>query len=321
MRLSIAFTGFGGLESTMPAVLAAERSGLDGVWTAEHIGFHDAVVPSALYLRETKRLEVGLVGLSTASRHPGMTAMELLSLSEIGPGRVRVAVGTGDPSLVAKLGKTITKPLGANAALIGALRETMRGSDLTIDHGDFSFRGFRAIPFGPPVPIDLMAIRPKMIRLAATNADGLSISMGASREYIRETVEAVERELVAAGKNREHFRITAIGMGIIAEDLDAAVGPVKAMLSMFPQETAEYLAKGAVEPGSLVEAAKRGPMAVMKAWSLEAITGTMLACTPAGIRRALRSYADTGIDELSLVLAADPETQPAIVEQIAAARP
>ena len=56
---------------------AADEAGLDGVWVAEHIGFHDAVVPAALYLRETQRLEVGLVGLSTATRHPGMTAMEL----------------------------------------------------------------------------------------------------------------------------------------------------------------------------------------------------------------------------------------------------
>jgi alkanesulfonate monooxygenase SsuD/methylene tetrahydromethanopterin reductase-like flavin-dependent oxidoreductase (luciferase family) len=321
MRLSIAFTGFGGLEATLAAVEAAERSGLDGVWSAEHIGFHDAVVPSALYLRATQRLEVGLVGLSTASRHPGVTAMELLSLSEIGPGRVRVAIGTGDPSLVAKLGKKIVKPLGANAAFVASLRSAMLGSDMTVEHTDFSFQGFRTIPFGPPVPIDLMAIRPKMIGLAARDADGISISMGASRQYIRETVKAIERELAAAGKKREAFRITAIGMGIIADDLEAAVGPVKAMVSMFPQETAEVLAKGAVEPGSLVAAAKRGPMAVMKAWTMEAIANTMLACRPGGLREALVSYAATGIDELSLVLSADPEAQPAIIEQLAAARP
>ena len=110
-------------------------------------------------------------------------------------------------------------------------------------------------------------------------------------------------------------------MGIIAEDLETAVGPVKAMISMFPQATAEYLARGAVAPGSLVAAAEEGPMAVMKAWSLDAIRETMLACTPADVRGALRSYADTGIDELSVVLAADPEAQPAIIDQLAAARP
>jgi alkanesulfonate monooxygenase SsuD/methylene tetrahydromethanopterin reductase-like flavin-dependent oxidoreductase (luciferase family) len=197
----------------------------------------------------------------------------------------------------------------------------MAGSDMTVEHADFTFRGFRAIPFGPPVPIDLMAIRPKMIALAAREADGLSISMGASREYIRETLAAVERELAAAGRKRQDFRVTAIAMGIVADDLEAAVGPVKAMVSMFPQETAEVLAKGVVEPGRLVEASRKGPMAVMKAWTTEAIAGVMLATTPAGLREGLASYAATGIDELSLVLSADPEAQPAIVEKLAAARP
>src|SRR5688572_28930805 len=132
MRLSIAFTGFTGLEPTVPAVLAAEEAGFEGVWAAEHIGFHDAVVPAAVYLRATRRLEVGLVGLAPVTRHPGITAMELISLSELGPGRVRVAVGIGDPGLVAKLGRTIPKPLQSVSAFVGSLREAMRGSDLRV---------------------------------------------------------------------------------------------------------------------------------------------------------------------------------------------
>ena len=62
MRLSVTFSGFGGLADTMPIVQAAEEHGLDGVWTAEHLGFHDAVVPSAVYLATTQRIEIGLVG-------------------------------------------------------------------------------------------------------------------------------------------------------------------------------------------------------------------------------------------------------------------
>jgi hypothetical protein len=62
MRVSLVFTGFAPIASTLPAVHAAERHGLDGVWSAEHIGFHDAIAPSLLYLRETERLEIGLVG-------------------------------------------------------------------------------------------------------------------------------------------------------------------------------------------------------------------------------------------------------------------
>jgi alkanesulfonate monooxygenase SsuD/methylene tetrahydromethanopterin reductase-like flavin-dependent oxidoreductase (luciferase family) len=321
MRLSIAFTGFAGLESTLPAVAAAEDAGLDGVWAAEHIGFHDAIVPSTAYLRATRRLEIGLVGLSTAGRHPGVLAMELLSLSELGPGRVRVAVGLGDPGLVAKLGRKIAKPLAATAAFVSALRDAVRGSDLRVAHPEFTFDGFRANPLGPPPPIDVMAIRPKMAALAARIGDGISISVGASRAYIRDTVKLVEEELRTAKRDRASFRISAMALGIVADDLDAACGPVSAMLSMFPQATAEYLARGVIEPGSLVAAEQRGPMAVMKMWTRPAIEKIALVSTPDRLGETLQSYAETGIDELALSLIGDPEAEPAIIRKLAAARP
>ena len=321
MRLSIAFTGFAGLDSTLPAVLAADAAGLDGVWVAEHIGFHDAVVPSAVYLRATRRLEVGAVGLSTAGRHPGLTAMELLSLSEIAPGRVRVAVGTGDPGLVAKLGRKLVKPVESVRAFVTALRQALRGSDLKIAYPEFAFDGFRAMPFGPPPPIDVMAIRPRMTKLAAEIGDGLSISVGASRTYIRDAVAAVERELAAAGRERAAYRVSALAIGVIADDLDAACAPVQAMFAMFPQATAEILARGVVEPGSLVAAEKKGPMAVMKMWPRSAIAEVALVSTPSDLGNALASYAETGIDELALILVGEPGTHPEIVRRLAAARP
>ena len=320
MRLSIAFTGFAPLEPTMPAIRAADEAGFDGVWVAEHIGFHDAIVHSTMALRETKNLEVGLCGLSTASRHPGLTAMELLSLSEIGPGRVRVAVGLGDPSLVAKLGRQIVKPLGATRAFVTSLRDALRGSDMKIEHAEFKFDGFRAVPFGPPPPIDVMAIKPKMTDLAAEIGDGLSISVGASKQYIRDAVAQSERALAAAKRDRSQYRIVALALGIIADDLPAARGPIRAMLSMFPQGLAEFLARGVAEPGSLVAAEKQGPMAVMKQWTDEKIDQIAFVAKPDGLAAALAAYAETGIDELGLILMADAEQQPEIVRQLAAAR-
>ena len=51
MRVSISFSGFAAIGPTIPAVLAAEEHGLDGVWNAEHITYHDAVVPTVVHLR------------------------------------------------------------------------------------------------------------------------------------------------------------------------------------------------------------------------------------------------------------------------------
>jgi alkanesulfonate monooxygenase SsuD/methylene tetrahydromethanopterin reductase-like flavin-dependent oxidoreductase (luciferase family) len=322
MRLSIAFTGFGALEPTVPIVKAAQDAGFEGVWTAEHLGFHDAIVPSAVYVREAPGLDIGLVGLATAGRHPALTAMELGSLSELAPGRVRAAIGTGDAGLIGKLGKTLNKPVDNVARFVRSLKETLVGRDMKESHPEFTFDGFRMAPLGPAPAIDVMAIRPRMVAMAAQVADGLSISVGASKQYLRETVALVESELAAAGRSRNDFRITALAMATVGDDKDSARGPLPAMLAMFPQDTAAYLARGVVDAEALVAAERDGgPFAVMKMWTPEAVDQIALVATPDTIAAELAAYAATGIDELALTLLNPPEEQPQVVKHIAAARP
>jgi len=69
VRLSISFTGFGGIAGTFPAVLAAEEAGLDGVWSAEHIGFHDAIVPSAVILVNVPGEQPDVIRQLAKARH------------------------------------------------------------------------------------------------------------------------------------------------------------------------------------------------------------------------------------------------------------
>jgi len=321
MRLSLCFMGIAPIASTLPAVLAAERCGFDGVWSAEHIGFHDAIVPSAIYLRETERLEVSVVGISTAGRHPGLLAMELSSLAEIGPGRVRVQVGTGDPSLVAKLGREIERPARSTETLVIALRDALAGREMSVEHPGYAFRGFRVTPIAPPPPVDVMAVRPLMVRTAARFADGLSISMGASPAYLAETVRDVERELAAQGRDRARFRIAAAALGVIADDPDAVCRQVAPLFSLFEPSMLEYLARGVLEPGALVAAAQSGGTpAMIELLTPEVIGAMALVATPDSLGKTLERYVATGIDELAVSMAAAPEEQAGVVEQLARAR-
>jgi len=322
MLLSLSFMGISPIESTMPVVRAAERFGLHGVWSAEHIGFHDAIVPTALYLRETERLEVAVVGISTAGRHPGLIAMELSSLAELGPGRVRVQVGTGDPSLVAKLGKQVTRPARSTEQLVQALRAALAGDEMNVEYPGYAFSGFKVNPLAPPPAVDVMAVRPLMVRTAARVGDGLSISMAASHTYLSETVRDVERELAAQGRDRASFRISAVALGVISEDLDTACSSAAPLFTIFDPPMLEYLARGVIEPGALVAAAESGGTpAAMQILTPEVVEGIALVATPEQLGGALERYAATGIDELAVSIFAAPEQQPAIVEQLAAARP
>ena len=322
MRISVSFMGISPIESTLPVVRAAERLGLDGVWSAEHIGFHDAVVPSALYLRETERLEVVVVGISAAGRHPGLIAMELTSLAELGPGRVRVQVGTGDPSLVAKLGKEVEHPARSTRELVEGLRGALAGDAMNVEYPAYAFRDFKVNPLAPPPAVDVMAVRPLMVRTAARVGDGLSISMAASHAYLADTVRDVERELAARGRDRKSFRISAVALGVISEDLDTARRSAAPLFTIFDPPMLEYLGRGVIEPGSLVEAVESGGTpAAMEMLTPEVVDGIALVATPDRLGDALERYAATGIDELAVSIFAAPEDQAPIVEQLARARP
>ena len=322
MRLSLAFSGFGPLVGTVEVVKAAEDLGFDGVWTAEHLGFHDGIVPSAMYLQATERMEIGIVGLSAASRHPGTLAMELASLCEMGPGRIRVQIGVGDPGLVAKLGGTVERPLVRTEQLLDVLREVMSGREINREVLPGTFKNFRLNAYqGPPPPLDVMAIRPGMVKLAARVADGLSISVAASRTYLRETVELVESELAATGRDRSSFRITALAFGLIAPGIDQILGGMGPMLATFPPEPMEILGKGALDGRAYVEAHTGGrTLEASKMLTADVVRELTFAAEPDAVGEVMKEFEATGIDELGVMPMGPPEMLPLAVKLLADAR-
>lgn len=290
MRLSLAFTGAKPLATTRGLALVAEESGLDGVWVAEHLGRRDATVPASVYLLGTERLEVGLVGLSTAGRSPGLLAMEAASLCELGPGRVRLAVGTGEPRLVERLGRRFERPVAEVAAFLEALRALLHGETVTSRQADFVLEKFRIDPPAVPPPIDVMAVRPVMLRLAARAGDGVVLAARTSRAYLTDAVSLVEKELAAAGRYRGSFRITALADAAIADDVAAGIEDVSRSLRAYDADPPDEIGQVA------------------------------LVARPDDLAGALGEYAATGIDELGLVLRGDPADGPRAIELLAASR-
>lgn len=322
MRLSLSFTGFGSILADLPAVRAAEECGFDGLWYAEHICAHDAVVPATVYLRETERLELSLMGLSAAGRHPGMTAMELASLAEIAPGRVRAAIGTGVPDMIAKLGRTVERPIKETIALHQSLKTALAGGNLTAEYPGFRFQQYKLNPLAPPPPLDIMAVRPRMVETAARYADGVCLSAGSSRAYITDTVARVEAVLAEAGRPRDSFRISVVVPAFITNDMQRARTQVASLLSTFDAATTEYLAAGAIPDGALVDAiARGGPFEAVKVFTPEVIDAIAMVCPPDGIAQSLASYADTGVDEVAIAPFAPPDQVPGLIRLMADSRP
>lgn len=319
MRLSVGFPGFGDLATSVQVVRAAEQAGCDGVWMAEHVGHHDAIVASTLFAQATSRLEIGVVGPSPWTRHPGVTAMELASLCEIAPGRVRAAVGVGQADLLEMLGQSVTKPVAATTGFTTALRKLLAGERVTGEYPGFSFADCAINPLGGGAPLDVMAVRPRMVRAACEVGDGLSLSIGASRAYLAEAVATVEEHLDSLGRKRDEFRIWASVLACVADDLDAARAGVLPVLSGAPVSLMETLGVGVLPPGVYGEAVAAGD--AERVLTPEVVGGLALVATPQTLPGVLAEYAATGIDEVAVFLTNPPEQQPEVLKALVAALP
>jgi 5,10-methylenetetrahydromethanopterin reductase len=318
MRISIGYAGSTPLPLTIAAVDAAEAAGLSGIWSAEHVGMNDAIVPSALYAARTKNLEIGAMGLNADTRSPGVLAMELATLNTLAPGRVRLHVGTGSPQRAAMLGVSTPRTLKDVENFIDTLRGLLRGESVTVHSDVFSLEDMRISTVDtslPPVPIDIMAIRPKMTALAGRIADGLSLSVLCSHDYLRSQVKLIEQTLEQEGRDRSTFRVSASVLASIEPDLDLARTTMANDLASFPLGLPEMVAGLDVpDVNAIAEAKSRGGAAeVANLFSTETIEALGLVATPDTLASALDRFRADGIDELIVMPRTSPELHPALI--------
>ena len=109
---------------------AAERAGLSdfGVVDSPLIG-RDLYVSCAACLLETSSLRVQTVVTDPATRHPSVTAGSVLSMADLGPGRVAIGIATGD-SAVWGVGLKPAK-IAHMCEYIVALKALLRGEPAT----------------------------------------------------------------------------------------------------------------------------------------------------------------------------------------------
>ena len=325
MRISIGYSGSTPLPETFPAADAAEAKGLDGIWSAEHVGLNDAIVPATAYACRTSRLELGIMGLNADTRSPGVLAMEIATLNSIAPGRVRLHVGTGSPQRGARIGATGTRTVRGVEAFVSALRALLRGDAVTASSEAFALDGLTiaADPSLPLVAIDVMAIRPRMTALAARIADGLSLSVGASHDYLRSQVALSERVLEETGRDRADFRVSAVVLACVDDDYEAALGKLAAIAATFPVSSVPEMHAGLELPdgGMLKQTiAEEGAAAAGQLFARETVEGLGLVATPATLSAAIDRYRADGIDELIVMSSSAPASHPALIGLLAKAR-
>lgn len=154
----------------------AEQVGFDDVWTAEMPGV-DPFILSALALRETTHLRVGIGIAAITARSATAMAIAAQSLADIAPGRFMLGLGTSSDQINQRWhGVSLGSPVAQLGSYTRQVTELLAGGT----HSHDQVRVRLPKPTRGSVPVYLGVLGPRMVSLASEVADGvMAVFVGA----------------------------------------------------------------------------------------------------------------------------------------------
>lgn len=204
---------------------AIADAGIDHVFTADHVSFHDGsgmdgLVRLAALSGLEPRLDLYLGVYLLALRHPVVAARQIATLAELAPGRLTVGIGVGgedrhefevcgvDPA---------TRGRRTDAAL-SLVRELLAGETVDGDGEFFDFDDARILPTpSPSVPLVVGGRSNAALERAGKFGDGWLAAWCSPRRFA-EGIEIVESVGADRGPDWRHGLQLWIGVGTDAED-------------------------------------------------------------------------------------------------------
>ena len=262
---------------------AAEDAGFDQVWISHDLFWRSAPVLVAAAAAATTRISLGIGIMNPYSEHPAELAMHAATLQELSAGRFLLGLGAGAREFLAWAGIDRPRPLAATRAAVLACRTLLgRGSpaadgvalataadpapnpaadpagdpapDLAGDR--LRWQPAARLRFdGPPVPIYLAAMGPRMLAVAGEIADGvLGLSFPPERAPAAATLVRAGAE--AAGRDPAAIDVPACFWCSVDDDPERAARPLAEKLAYYgPSISAVQLADAGLSPADFVPAA------------------------------------------------------------------
>ena len=323
------------------AAARAEAAGFDGLAAVDSQNLAgDPWVGLALAARETDRLRLGTAVTNPVTRHPAVTASAAVTLQVASAGRFVLGIGRGDSAL-AHLGRAPAS-VATFERYLAVLRAYLAGDNVSFD--DLGFHegvappveslGLATAPatsrlhFLPPglptVPLEVAATGPRVLGIAARNADRVLLALGADPDRLRWGIETVR----AAGATSVGSFVNVVAHHDVAEARELASGGVAtfARFSVMhgtvsgPAEPDERDTYAAVHDA--YDMTRHTQVGSPQAGTLtpEFIDRFGIVGTPQTCVRRLRELVDLGLDKLIVTgptLGADPAEARAALERFA----
>jgi probable F420-dependent oxidoreductase len=178
---------------------ALPQLGYTDVWSSE-VGGTDAFTPLTLASVWAPQLRLGTAIVPVFTRGPALLAMTAAALAEAAPGRFVLGIGASSPVIVKDWnGVPFERPYERSRDMLRFLRATLAGETVSATYDTFAVNRFRLErPPAQPPALLLAALRPRMLRLAAAEADGVILNW-----LSVEDVATVRAQLGGAGAGFE----------------------------------------------------------------------------------------------------------------------
>ncbi|MCP3933811.1 MAG: LLM class F420-dependent oxidoreductase [Actinomycetia bacterium] len=217
-------------EDLVEYVKAADRLGVDSVWSAEAWGM-EAVSSLGYLAAVTDQIRLGSGIMQISARTPAMTAMTALSMSQISNDRFLLGLGVSGPQVVEGLhGEAFAKPLGRLREYMQIVRMGIDGERLVYDGEHYVLprpggegKALKSsIRPRPELPIYLATLGPKSLELTGELADGW---LGTSfiPEHANVFLDSLATGAARAGRSLDDIDIHVNGQLVVSDDVDALI--------------------------------------------------------------------------------------------------
>ncbi|GAA3907309.1 LLM class F420-dependent oxidoreductase [Actinoplanes auranticolor] len=290
------------------AVFAAlTDAGFTDLWSSEVAGT-DAFTPLTLAAAWQPRARLGTAITPVFTRGPALLAMTAAALAEAAPGRFQLGIGASSPVVVGDWNAAdFTSPFARSRDMLEFLRAALAGEMVDREFETFRVRRFRLErPPATPPGVLLAALRPGMLRLAASAADGVILNWLAATDVPRALAEAksdrpgfdvVARIFVCPTKDAAYAR--TVGRRMIAAYLTVpAYAEFHRWLGREPVLAPMWTAWAAGD--------RKGALAAIPD---EVVDELIVHGSPEQCREHVARYAEAGVDVPVMALVPTPELQ------------
>ena len=200
-----------------------EAAGWDGLAVGEAHGLlPDPYIVLARAAAATTTLKLA-TAVAVPLRSPLLAASAMATLHGLTHGRTSFSIGRGDGAM--KVLKREPMRVARFEAYLTRLQAYLRGEDVEVDGATTSMARVYDIDPSlriPKPPIDVAATGPRTIEVAARTADGVSFSVGADVERLRQSVELVREACDKVGRDFESLRLGSyLQVAVTDEDQSA----------------------------------------------------------------------------------------------------